>query len=165
MGMIGAPVVLGTAHAPIRGVMEISGEALRLSASRLRVLMTRSSPLRRLLLRYIQATTVQNSQLVLCNARHDTDQRVARWLLLARDRLDGDKIPITHDILSRCLGVRRASVTEALARLKAADAVRAERGYIVITSRHRLEDLTCGCYRIISGEYKGLFKTKAGEAS
>jgi CRP-like cAMP-binding protein len=97
MGMIGAPVVLGTAHAPIRGVMEISGEALRLSASGLKALMNRSTSLRRLLLRYIQAATVQTAQLVLCSARHDIDQRVARWLLLAHDRLDGDEIPITHD--------------------------------------------------------------------
>lgn len=161
MGMIGAPVVLGTGHAPIRAIMEVPGEALRLSAHSLGALMAGIRPLRRLLLSYVQATTVQSSQLVLCNVRHDTDQRVARWLLLARDRLDSDDIPITHDLLSGSLGVRRSSVTDSVARLQAAHAVRATRGQIAVVSRRRLEDISCRCYQIIKAEYDQLLESRS----
>jgi CRP-like cAMP-binding protein len=158
MGMIGAPVVLRSRDAPVRAVMQVPGESLRIRADALGAAVARSALLLDLLLGYMQALTVQTSQLVLCNARHGMDQRVARWLLTACDRLDDDAVPVTHRILSAGFGVRRPSVTEALSRLEAAGAVQAERGRITVTSRPRLEELSCDCYRVIRAEYARLFQ-------
>jgi hypothetical protein len=95
---------------------------------------------------------IQNSQFALCNARHELQERLSRWLLLTRDRLDGDVIPVTHDMLSMMLGVRRAGITEALAALEQVGAVRRTRGAIEIADRSVLERRACECYRIIATE-------------
>lgn len=153
MGMIGTWIVLGRMRSPLRGVVHVPGEALQIRAAHLRTAMLRSPALRRILLSYTQSLMVQTSQLVLCNAQHPIDGRVARWLLLARDRLDSDDVRITHDLLSRVLGVRRASVTEAVGRLVEAGAVLGDRGLITIRDRPRLERLACSCYEIIRSEY------------
>lgn len=153
IGMIGIPIVLGTLHSPFRSVVQIPGEALLITAAHLSKAMARSRALRRILLSYVQASMVQTSQLVLCNARHRLERRVARWLLLAHDRREGDEIRITHDLLSRILGVRRASVTEALAQIEDQGAILGDRGFITIHDRPRLERLTCNCYGIIRAEH------------
>ena len=98
---------------------------------------------------------------MLCNGRHDVIERLARWLLLARDRLDEDVVPVTHDILSVLLGVRRAGITEALAGLEQTGAVRRERGAVRIVDRQSLEKRSCECYRIIAAEFQRLGGTKA----
>lgn len=166
MGLVGAPVVLGTSHAPIRAVMQISGEALAIQPEDLSAAMARSTALQHLLLKYLQTITVQTSQLVLCNARHETDQRVARWLLLAHDRLDGNEIHITQEVLSSCLGVRRPSVTDAVHRLQDAGILQTQRACITILDRRQLEAHACDCYRVISCEYAQLLarNTTTGEA-
>ncbi|MCB5176682.1 Crp/Fnr family transcriptional regulator [Microvirga lenta] len=158
MGMVGAPVVLGTLDAPLRAVMLIPGEALMISAASLRAAMARTPVLHDLLLGYTQAITVQNSQLVLCSSRHETEQRLARWLLLAHDWLKCDLIPVTHETLSNSLTVRRPSVTVAISNLKEAGAIHTDRGCITIASRPRLERLACGCYRVIRYEYARLLE-------
>jgi hypothetical protein len=112
--------------------------------------------LRQQLMNYVQALFVQNSQSVLCNIRHELRERLCRWLLLACDRLDDRRIPVTHDILSMTLGVRRAGVTMALAKLEATGALRRSRGAIEVIDRGILERGSCECYRIISREYSRL---------
>jgi hypothetical protein len=105
---------------------------------------------------YVHALLIQNSQTVLCNVRHELRERLCRWLLLACDRLDDKIIPMTHDLLSMTLGVRRAGVTAALAKLAATGAVRRSRGAIEVLNRDVIEQGTCECYRIVSAEYKRL---------
>jgi CRP-like cAMP-binding protein len=151
-GLVGVCAVLGMARSPHRCLMQAEGEALRLPARELTAAMDESPAFRRQLLNYVHFLLVQNSQFALCNARHELGQRVARWLLLTRDRLDGDLIPVTHDLLSMMLGVRRAGITQALARLEQAGAVRRTRGAIEIVNRDVLEEHACECYRIIAAE-------------
>jgi CRP-like cAMP-binding protein len=156
LGLVGVPVVLGTMRSPNRCLVMVPGEALRISSGDLKNAIDRSSELRQHLMNYVQALLIQNSQTVLCNVRHELCDRLCRWLLLACDRLDDNTIPVTHDLLSMTLGVRRAGVTAALAKLAAAGAVRRLRGAIEILDRDILEQRACECYRIISAEYKRL---------
>jgi CRP-like cAMP-binding protein len=154
LGFVGVAAVLGTMRSPIRCLMEVPGEALRISRSELQRVMDDTPSLRRHLLAYIHALLVQNTQTALCNVRHALEERLCRWLLLASDRLDEPIIPITHDQLSMILGVRRAGVTVALSKLEADDAVIKTRGAIEIADRAVLERKTCECYRIVASEYK-----------
>ena len=156
LGLVGVPAVLGTLYARNRCIMEIEGEALQINSEHLSLAMDRHPPLRRHLLRYVQALLVQNSQTTLCNVRHELEERLARWLLLARDRLDDNVIPLTHDLFSIMLGVRRASVTEALAALEAAGALKRRHRAVEIRDRQILERQVCECYRIIATEYQRL---------
>ena len=156
IGIVGLPIVLGTMRSPIRCVVQIPGDALRISAGDLRQAMERSQALRQILLNYVQAIMVQNMQLVLCSTRHLTEQRLARWLLLARDRLDTDEICVTHALVGKVLGVRRASVTDAIGKFEDAGALRRDRGCITLLDRAKLEQACCECYRLIRAEYDRL---------
>jgi CRP-like cAMP-binding protein len=158
LGLVGVSGVLGTMYAPNRCIMEIEGYALQIGCEHLSLAMDRHPPLRRHLLRYIQALLVQNSQTTLCNVCHELEQRLARWLLLAHDRLDDNVIPLTHDLFSVMLGVRRASVTDALAALEATGALKRRHKAVEIQDRRILEQQVCDCYRIIAAEYQRLLE-------
>jgi CRP-like cAMP-binding protein len=156
LGLVGTPVVLGTMRSPNRCLVQVPGEALRMASEDLRDAIEACPELRQQLMNYVQALLVQNSQSVLCNVRHELHERLCRWLLLACDRLDERIIPVTHDLLSMTLGVRRAGVTTALAKLEATGALHRSRGAIEIVDRGILEQGTCECYRIIFREYSRL---------
>ena len=134
-GFVGVSIVLGIGQSPHRCRMQTEGEALRVKAEKLSAVAHFFPSFGRQLLNYVHFLMVQNSQLALCNARHELEARVSRWLLLTRDRLDHDVIPITHDLLSMMLGVRRAGISEALAKLESAAAVRRLRGAVEIADR------------------------------
>ena len=152
-GFVGVAAVLGIMRSPIRCWMEVPGEALRITSNDLRRVMDAIPAVRQHLLTYVHALLIQNSLLALCNVRHELEERLCRWLLLASDRLDEKAIPLTHDQLSISLGVRRASVTRTLANLEEAGAVIKSRRAVEIASRAILEKKTCECYRIIASEY------------
>jgi CRP-like cAMP-binding protein len=156
LGLVGVPVVLGTMRSPNRCLVLVSGEALRIASNDLQETMAQSPEWRQLLMNYVHALLIQNSQTVLCNVRHELYERLCRWLLLACDRLDDNVIPMTHELLSMTLGVRRAGVTTALAELAETGAVRRSRGAIEVLDRDILERGACECYRIISAEYRRL---------
>lgn len=161
IGVVGALawsacVVLGTTHSPHRCVVEVQGEALQIRSQELLQVIDEHPAVRQLLLNYVQALLVQNSQTVLCNARHQLDERLARWLLLACDRVDDNVIPLTHDLFFMMLGVRRAGITNSLAALERSGAVRRRRGAVEVIDRILLEKRTCECYRIIAAEYRRL---------
>jgi CRP-like cAMP-binding protein len=162
-GLVGVPVVLGTMRSPHHCVMEVEGEALQIGAEAFRRAMDESSTLRRQLMNYVHALLVQQSQTVLCNARHALMERLTRLLLLAHDGLDDDTIPLTHDLLSMMLGVRRAGITTALDRLERSGAVRKTRGALEIVDRTRLEQTTCECYRIIAAEHQRVIEFRPRE--
>ena len=151
-GLVGVSALLGVKRSPHRCLMQTDGEALRISARELVAAMNSNEAVRLQLLNYVHFLLIQNSQFALCNARHELQERLSRWLLLTHDRLDDDIIPVTHDLLSMMLGVRRAGITEALASLEQAGAVRRTRGAIEIADRSVLEQYACECYRIISTE-------------
>jgi len=151
--LAGLPLVLGTNRTPHRCVVQVAGEALRIGAEDLRLAMGNSPCLRQLLFGYVQATTVQSTHLVVCNTHHSLRQRLARWLLFASDRLDGNEIALTHQFLARALGVRRAGVTTAMGRMEEDGLVHRGRGRVVILNRAGLELLSCDCYRAIRAEH------------
>ncbi len=153
LGFVGVAAVLGIQRSPNRCLMSVPGYALRIAASDLRRIAHRYPDIQQQLFSYIHALLVQNAQTTLCSARHSLEERLSRWLLLAADRLDDRIIPVTHDMLSVILGVRRASVTTTLAELEGTGGLTRLRGSIDLCDRATLERRTCECYQIIASEY------------
>ena len=109
-----------------------------------------------LLLRYTQALITQMAQTAVCNRHHSVDQQLCRWLLLSLDRLRGDKLTMTQELISNMLGVRREGVTEAALKLQKAGVISYARGRITLLDRAGLEKLTCECYAVVKKEYDRL---------
>jgi hypothetical protein len=107
-----------------------------------------------MMLRYSQVSFDHAGQTAACNTRHPVIERCAKWLLLAHDKMDRGEIPLTHDLLSVMIGTRRASVTEALDRLRSQGVVAFRRGVITIQDRAALEQLCCECYRAMLRAYR-----------
>jgi CRP-like cAMP-binding protein len=156
-GMVGLPLLLGTDRSPFEAMVQSSGSALRLPADAFQEALERSAALHRLLLRYALAFSVQVAQTAACNGRHHIEQRLARWMLMAHDRSEGDGFPMTHEFLSMMLGVRRAGVTVAAGALQRAGLIQYERGRMTITDRDGLEAGACDCYDLVRREYTRLF--------
>jgi CRP-like cAMP-binding protein len=151
---VGIPLVLGTGRSPHRCVVQVAGSAMRIAANDLVSAMNECPELRRILLAYVQAALAHSAQLVACNTRHSLSERLARWLLVANNRLDSDEIPMTHHCVSRALGVRRASITTAMGRMEEAGLIRRGRGWILIIDNAGLEQVCCGCHAVISAEHQ-----------
>ena len=148
-GMVGLPVLLGADRDDIEGMVQSAGTALRMDARAFREELDRIPAFRALLLRYALVHFGQVARTAACNGRHHTDQRLARWLLMAHDRAEGDAFPMTHEFLAMMLGVRRSGVTLAAGQLQKAGFIRYERGSIDVTDRPGLESATCECYGIV----------------
>jgi CRP-like cAMP-binding protein len=118
--------------------------------------------LQRLLGLYAQAFMSQVAQSTACNRLHSAEQRLARWLLICRDRIGRDDVPITHETLAVMLGVRRATVTEAAGALQRQGLIRYRRGIITILDRARLETTSCECYTIVRAEFDRLLGVRVG---
>jgi CRP-like cAMP-binding protein len=152
-GFVGVSVVLGAAVELQRTVVQVPGLALRIDAEDLQRIMRESPTIRDHLLRYVQLLIMQKAQVSLCHARHEIDKRVARWMLLARERLQSDQLPVTHDLLASMLGVRRPGVSEALAALEGQDVIRRSRGTLRILDAEKLRRASCECYKIIHDRF------------
>ena len=152
-GLVGVPVVLGVRTAPFRYFIQHAGEGLRIATADLEEVMDERPSLHRVLLRYAQALSVQTSGTAFANAEHTLEMRLARWLLMCHDRVDGDDIPITHEFMSMMLAVRRAGVTTATHILESNGLIRAKRGVITILDRDRLEALADNAYGLPEAEY------------
>jgi CRP-like cAMP-binding protein len=109
-----------------------------------------------LLLRYTQALITQMAQTAVCNRHHSLDQQLCRWLLLSLDRLQGNELVMTQELIANMLGVRREGVTEAALSLQQAGLIRYTRGHISVLDRARLEKRTCECYAVVKKEYDRL---------
>lgn len=155
-GFVGLPLLLETEYAPTSVNMQVPGHALRLPARVFQNAFGQSRSLRHFLRRFVFALYNQTSQLVACNRFHDVEQRCARWLLMAHDRVPHDDFLLTHEVLSMMLGVRRSSVTIAAGRLSEMGLIEYRRGHITVTDRDGLEKRTCECYWSIRGEYERL---------
>jgi CRP-like cAMP-binding protein len=163
-GLVGVAAVLDMDSTSNRSFMQAPGMAQRIRVEELRRAMDESPALRRVLHRFVHAFLAQTSQTAGCNGRHVLDQRLARWLLMAQDRL-GDDLPLTHEFLSIMLGVRRSGVTIALRALARAGIVEQKRGHIRILDRTRLEALSCLCYRVVKAEFDRVIDPGAGAAA
>ena len=146
-GMVGYPVLLDPkAFSYNRAMVKMPGDALRMSASALRDNLDALPVLRRLLFQALEVSMAQVVQTAACNSRHRLSQRLAHWLLMAHDRVDGNDLALTQASLSTMLGVRRSGVTNALGLLQAAAVVDQRRGRVTICDRPGLEAAACSCY-------------------
>ncbi len=148
-GFIGLPPTVGFSTSPTRVVMQVEGSAFRLSAADLKECLRKSPALELSLKRFSQTLTLQATQIAACNRVHEVDQRLARWLLMSLDRLDGDSVPLTQDSLANMLGTRRASVTVAAGILQRAGLITYRRGDVSIDNREGLELASCECYETL----------------
>lgn len=151
-GVAGVPLILGRNFAVHRRFIVLNGSAYRIRSDDLQGALREIDSLRSILFRYLFAVLLQTSQSSACNLCHNLTQRLARWVLTARDRCDADDLPITQDMLARMLGVRRASISECLDHFEKCGLLRKKRGFIGIVDRPRLETFSCGCYHIIRRE-------------
>ena len=147
-GMVGIPAVLG-GTAPYRAVVQIRGEATRMRRNEIAEEFTRNRGLHDLLLRYTNSFLIRIAQNSICNCFHSLEERLSRWLLLARDSTDSDTLKVTHDVIARLLGTRRASITVTAGSLQRAGLIRMARGEITILNRSGLEAIACECYGIV----------------
>jgi CRP-like cAMP-binding protein len=148
-GAVGAIVGLGPRAAFTRAVMQVPGSAARIASTRFQAAANRSEAIRNLIIRYNEVLLAQAQQTAACNAVHDVEARLCRWLLQTRDRIDTDTIPLTQEFLAQMLGVRRTTVTLIARTLQTAGLVRYNRGRIEILDRAGLEESSCECYEII----------------
>ena len=161
-GFIGIPVLLGGDNDDLEAMVQCQGTALRMDTAAFREALERIPALRTLLLRYALAHHGQVARTAACNGRHHIDQRLARWLLMAHDRVEGDEYPITHEFLSMMLGVRRAGITVAAGALSKAGLIRYERGRIQVTDRPGLESASCECYGVVRRAFDALIGQAGG---
>jgi CRP-like cAMP-binding protein len=148
-GMIGLPVLLGVDSSDLEAMVQAPGTALRMDAQAFREELERIPAFLTLLLRYALVHQEQVARTAACNGRHHIDQRLARWLLMAHDRAEGDEFAMTHEFLSLMLGVRRAGITVAAGTLQKAGFIHYDRGRIEVTDRPGLESVSCECYGIV----------------
>ncbi len=159
-GVVGIPAALGDNITTTTAMVQLAGSSLRMEASLLKTEFGRGGSLQSLLLRYTQALYSLTSQNAACNRLHQLEERLARWLLLVCDRVESNELPLTHEFISKMLGVRRAGVTEAANRLQLAGLIRYNRGRITILNRQKLEAASCSCYGIVNREYARLLDNK-----
>ncbi len=152
-GMVGLPVFLEVATSGNRAVVQGAGSALRMKATTFRKECQDGGPLPRLLRRYSHSLLTQISQTAVCNRFHPIEARLARWLLMTRDRMGADEFQLTQEFLSNMLGVRREGVNKAASTLQQQGLISYSRGALTILDGARLESLACQCYRIIKEEY------------
>ena len=148
-GMVGVALALGITDSPMRALVQGGGPALRMSAARFRSELGRNPPLQRGLNLYINALMGQISQTAGCNRFHLVQARLARWLLMTRDRMGSAQFRMTQDFLSDMLGVRRVGVTEAASALQRQGLIEYSRGSLRILDQRGLQAAACTCYRIV----------------
>ena len=161
-GMVGLPVLFGAGRSTSGAVVQIAGEAERMDAADLQREASRNPTFQRLLHLYAQGFLNQVAQSSACNRLHQAEERLARWLLICRDRIGRDDIPITHETIALMLGLRRATVTEAAGTLQRQGMIRYRRGIISIVDRQRLEAASCECYAIVRTEFDRLLGVRVG---
>jgi CRP-like cAMP-binding protein len=161
-GVVGLPVLLGADHDDLEAVVQNPGTGLRMNTAALWEELEHVPILRILLLRYALVHHGQVARTAACNGRHHTEKRLARWLLMAHDRVDGDDFSMTHEFLGMMLGVRRAGITIAAGQLQKAGFIRYDRGRIEVTDRSGLESAACECYGISRRTYDRLLGSSAG---
>ena len=155
-GLVGVSLLMGGGTTPSRAVVQSAGRGYRLKASDLKVEFDFGGPVLHLLLRYTQALITQMSQTAVCNRYHTLDQQLCRWLLLSLDRLDGNELVMTQELIANMLGVRREGVTDSASRLQHAGLIRYNRGRITVIDRLGLEKRSCECYAVVKKEYDRL---------
>jgi CRP-like cAMP-binding protein len=152
-GIVGISLFMGGETTPSRAVVRSTGHAYRLKAPLLLQEFSRGGPVMRMLLRYTQALITQTALTAACNRRHTLEQQLCRWLLLTLDRMSGNELIMTQELIASMLGVRREGVTEAAGRLQRAGLITYRRGHITVLRRDGLEQRSCECYEAVRREF------------
>jgi len=160
-GIVGISLFMGGESTPSRAVVQSAGKGLRLNAQMMKQEFDRAGPVLHLLLRYTQALITQMAQTAVCNRHHSLDQQLCRWLLLSLDRLEGNQLVMTQELIANMLGVRREGVTAGALKLQHAGLIQYARGHITVLDRAGLEKRSCECYAVVKKEYDRLLP--AGE--
>jgi CRP-like cAMP-binding protein len=155
-GLVGISSFMGGDSTPSRAVVQSAGQGFRMKAEILKREFARSVPVLHVLLRFTQALLTQMAQTAVCNRHHSVDQQLCRWLLLSLDRLQGEELAMTQELIANMLGVRREGVTESALKLQKAGIIRYSRGHITVLDRAELENRTCECYAVVKKEYDRL---------
>ncbi len=155
-GMVGLPLALGRDVSPVRALVQGAGGAMRMTSARFSREMRKTPMLRRGVYRYADALLAQVSQTAACNRFHQVEQRLARWLLMTRDRVRSDEFRLTQEFLAHMLGVRRVGVTRAAASLQDRKLIEYRRGSIRILDGKGLEAAACECYGIVRDKHDGV---------
>lgn len=158
-GVVGTALAVGLDKSPLREVVQIEGSAFRVGARALQETLLKTPDLQMRLSRYAVLQGMQVAQTAACNRLHEVAQRLARWLLMAQDRVDAAILPITHDFLATMLGTDRPSVTLAAGALQQNRVIQYSRGSVKVLNRRRLEMSACECYRVIQ-QLNGDFNLK-----
>jgi CRP-like cAMP-binding protein len=151
-GLIGIPLCLGGDSTCSRAVVQSAGWAYRLARPRIQDEIDRHGPLLVCLLRYTQSLMTQMAQTAVCNRHHSIEQQLCRWLLTSLDRLPGNNLTMTQELIASMLGVRREGITDAAGKLQKRRVIQYHRGQITVLDRHQLEELCCECYAIVKRE-------------
>jgi CRP-like cAMP-binding protein len=152
-GMVGLSVAQGLEFSPTKAISQISGEGMRIPVSAFLKAMKPGGALDKLVRRYSAFSLRYASQTIACNLLHSVKQRMCRWLLMCRDRVELEEFGLTHEFLAEMLGVRRQTVTVVAGTLQAASLITYKRGVIRILNRKRLEDASCECYGVTKAFY------------
>ena len=155
-GILGIALFMGGNTTPNRAIIQSAGNGHKMKAKDLMEEFSRGGKFHNLLLRYTQALITQISQTAVCNRLHSVEEQLCRWLLLSHDRLQSDKLVMTHDLISNMLGVRREGVTMAARKLVKRKLMTNIRGTMTIIDRVGLEQACCECYEVVNIEYNRL---------
>jgi CRP-like cAMP-binding protein len=155
-GMLGVSLLVGVKDAPLRALVQGAGPALRIEASKFARALTRSPVLRQVLMRYLYVLMSQLAQMTACMRFHVVEARLARWLLMTRDRADSNEFDLTQEFLALMLGVRRVGITRAARSLQRRALIRYSRGKVTIVDGRALERASCECYAAGEHMYKRL---------
>ena len=155
-GMVGLAAFWGGSTSTVNTVVQVAGNAIKLSASKLKSECCQEGELKKLLQLYTQALFAQIAQNAACNVHHKIEQRLARWLLTVGDCIPQYELPLTQEFMASMLGVRRSGVTQAAGMLQQAKIIHYVRGKVAILDRQRLEENSCECYQVVKQEYKRL---------
>lgn len=163
-GLVGIAVFMGGESTSNRAVVQSAGLAWRLPGQRLKDEFDRHGELLLLMLRYTQSLITQMAQTAVCNRHHSIDQQLCRWLLLSLDRLTGNELNMTQELIANMLGVRREGVTDAAGKLQRLGVIEYSRGHIKVLDRPQLEQLSCECYSVVRCETERLLPYLRGRA-
>ena len=159
-GIVGISLFMGGESTSSRAVVQSAGLGFQLNAQTMKDEFDRAGNVLHLLLRYTQALITQMAQTAVCNRHHSLDQQLCRWLLLSLDRLQGNELLMTQELIANMLGVRREGVTEGALKLQQAGLIRYARGHISVLDRPGLEKRSCECYSVVKREYDRLLPEK-----
>jgi CRP-like cAMP-binding protein len=163
-GLVGIALFMGGESTPSRAIVQSAGEGYRIKAPILKKEFALGGALQHLALRYTQALITQMAQTAVCNRHHSVDQQLCRWLLLSMDRLRGNELKMTQELIANMLGVRREGVTAAAGALQAAGLIHYSRGHITVLDRAKLEKRACECYAVVKKELERLLPYRLHQA-